>query len=267
MSDIFREVEEEVRREQYEKLWNKYRDHVIAAAALVIIGVAGFQLYRVYEKREAEKASVAYQAAGQLLESGQPRAAEPQFTALSKSAPPGYSKLAQLAQADALFAANDHNAAIRLYRQIANQNDPYLSAVARLHAAWAIVDGASKSEVENLLAPLTDPTNAWHDLAQEVLAYADLRAGNSAAALKEYQQLAADPNASSSLKTRANAMVRFLNGGGAVTYGHVPQPTPTAQSLLSQLAHQNAKGPQSSKPGQTAPAPSPSADTKGRQPR
>lgn len=264
MSDIFREVEEEVRREQYEKLWKKYRDHIIAAAALVIIGVAGYQLYRVYQLREAEKASVAYQAAGQLMEAGQPRAAEPQFAALAKSAPSGYAKLSQLAQADALFAANQHNAAIKLYEQIANQGDPYLSGVARLHAAWTIVDGAPKSEVENLLAPLTDPSNAWHDLAQEVLAYADLRAGNTAAALKSYQRLAADPRAPSSLHTRSNAMVRFLSGGGAITYGTVPQPPKPAQTNPLLPAPAAPKGQQ---PAKAAPPSPPPAAPKGSQPR
>lgn len=241
MADIFREVEEEVRREHWEKLWKQYRDHIVAGFALVIIGVAGYQLYRVYEQRETEKASIAYQAAAQLLESGQPRAAEPQFAALAKSAPGGYARLAQLAQADALFGAGEHNAAINLYKQIANGSDPYLAAAARLHAAWAIADGAPRSELENLLAPLTDPTNAWHSLAREVLAYSDLRAGNVTAAVKSYQQLASDPNAPASLHTRAEAMVRFIDGGGALEYGHVPPPkitpAPTPPSIPA------AKGP------------------------
>lgn len=233
MTDIFREIEEEVRREQYEKLWKKYRDHIIAVGALVVIGVAGFQLYRVYEQREANKASVAYEAASQMLDAGQPRAAEPELAALAKSAPGGYARLARLAQADALFAAGDHVAAIRLYEQIASGDDRYLGAVARLHAAWAIADGASKPEIETLLAPLTDPTNPWHTLAQEVFAYEDLRAGDTAQAMKTYQALSADPNAPSSLHTRATAMVRFLKGGGNIDVGHVPQPAPAQAPAIT----------------------------------
>ncbi|HEY3778738.1 MAG TPA: tetratricopeptide repeat protein [Rhizomicrobium sp.] len=240
MTDIFREVEEEVRREHYEKLWKQYRDHIIAAVALVIIGVAGFQLYRVYEQREANKASVGYEAAAQLLESGQPRAAEPQLAALAKSAPGGYSRLSQLAQADALFGAGDHNAAIQLYRQIAKGSDPYFAAVARLHAAWAIVDETPRSEIENLLAPLTDPSSAWHGLAEEVLAYEDLRTGNVTQALQSYQRLATDPNAPSSLHTRAAAMVHFIDGGGVVEFGHVPQAKAAPATVPSPA---RAKGP------------------------
>lgn len=240
MADIFREIEEEVRREHFEKLWKKYRDHIIAAGALVVIGVAGFQLYRVYEQREANKASVGYQAAAQLLDSGQPRAAEPQFAALARTAPGGYARVSQLAQADALFGAGDHNAAIRIYEQIAKGGDPYLSAVGRLHAAWAIVDGAPRAELEKLLAPLTDPTGAWHSLAQEVLAYEDLRTGNVAQALNSYRLLASDPNAPSSLHTRAAAMVRFIQGGGAVQFGHVP---PAKPAPAKAAAPSGTKGP------------------------
>ena len=40
MSDIFHEVEEEVRREHYEKLWKKYGNYVIAVASVLVLGVA-----------------------------------------------------------------------------------------------------------------------------------------------------------------------------------------------------------------------------------
>jgi hypothetical protein len=226
VSDIFREVEEEVRRERYEKLWKKYGDYVIAAAALVVIGAAGSQLYRVYEQREAEKASVAYAAAEQMLNAGQPGAVVPEFTALARNAPGGYAQVSRLAQADALFGAGERGAAIKLYEQIADSSDPYLGAAARLHAAWAIADGASRSEVESLLGPLTDPASPWHRLAQEVLAYEDLRAGDTAHALNAYQQIVADPDAPAQLRARSEAMTRFLKAGGDADFGAVPPATP-----------------------------------------
>jgi hypothetical protein len=237
VADIFREVEEEVRRERYEQLWKKYRDHIIAAAALVVIGAAGVQLYRVYEQRQEEKASVAYAAAMQLVNSGQPAAAIPQLENLARTAPAGYARIAKLAQADALFAAGSQGAAVRLYQQIASSNDSYLSAVARLHAAWAISDGSSKSDVQSLLGPLTDPGNPWRQMAQEVLAYRDLRSGDAAAALKTYEELAADANAPASLRSRARALALFLKAGGDANYGTVPAPKPIA------LPPQAAKNP------------------------
>ena len=40
MSDIFREVEEDVRREKLEKFWKAYGDYVIALAAVIVVGTA-----------------------------------------------------------------------------------------------------------------------------------------------------------------------------------------------------------------------------------
>ena len=45
MSDIFREVDEEVRREQLKKLWDRYGNFVIAALILVVVGVAAWRGY------------------------------------------------------------------------------------------------------------------------------------------------------------------------------------------------------------------------------
>lgn len=226
MTDIFREVEEDVRRERYEKLWKKYRDHITAAGALIIIGMAGYQIYRVYEQREEEKASIAYAVAAEMLDRGQAAAAAPQFAALAKTAPGGYAAVARLAAADALYEEGQKEEAIRLYQQIANGRDPYLGAAARLHAAWALADAAPRSDVETLLAPLSDKSNAWHPLALELLAYEDLRSGNEGQALRAYQEIAADRNTPESLKTRATAMLRFLKTGGDSNYGTVPEPKP-----------------------------------------
>lgn len=230
MADIFREVEEEVRRERYERLWKKYRDHLTAAGALIIIGVAGYQLYRVYEQREENKASIAYAAATEMLDRGQSAAAAPQLAALAKSAPGGYAAVAKLAEADALFSEGQKGDAIHIYQQIANGGDPYLGAAARLHAAWAIVDSAPRSDVEALLAPLLDNSNAWHQLAREIIAYEDLRSGNKDAAVRAYRAIAADPEAPGALKTRADAMARFVSAGGDANYGTVPEPKPAGIS-------------------------------------
>jgi hypothetical protein len=233
VSDIFREVEEEVRRERIEKLWKKYGDHIVAAAALVVVGVAGFELYRVYEQREALKASANFAASAEYMERGQAAVAAAGFATVAKNAPSGYAKVSQLAEADALFASGRRGDAIRIYEQIAKGSDPYLGALARIHAAWAIVDGAPRSDVEELLAPLSNPTNPWHNLAREILAYEDIRSGNPAGALKTYQAIAADSSAPSALHTRAAAMARFLKAGGDENFGTVPQKKSSQSSLPS----------------------------------
>jgi hypothetical protein len=224
VSDIFREVEEDVRRERFEQLWKQYGDYVIALVALLVIGVAGFQLWRVYEQRERNKAAVEFSAALQLLENNQPRGAAELFATLAKSAPGGYAAVSRLAQADALYGMGKNSDAISLYKQIAAGSDPYLGAVARIHAGWAMSETATIPELQTLVAPLTDPNSRFHGAALEILAYADMRIGNDAAALKTYQSLAADTKLPGALRARARIVATFLKAGGNKNYGSVPPP-------------------------------------------
>ena len=41
MSDIFREVDEEVRREKLNQLWERHSNLIVAVALLIVLGVAG----------------------------------------------------------------------------------------------------------------------------------------------------------------------------------------------------------------------------------
>src|SRR5262249_62201699 len=43
VSDIFQEVDEEVRREQLKKLWDRYGNYAVAAAFLLVAAVSGLR--------------------------------------------------------------------------------------------------------------------------------------------------------------------------------------------------------------------------------
>ena len=42
--NFLREVEEEIRRERFERLWKEYGTYFIAGAAVIVIGVLGYKL-------------------------------------------------------------------------------------------------------------------------------------------------------------------------------------------------------------------------------
>jgi hypothetical protein len=228
VSDIFHEVEEEVRRERYEQLWKEYGDYVIAAIALLIIAVAGWQLWRSYEQRAEARASVQYNAAMQLLQTGQTPAAAEAFGKLASDAPSGYAKIARLQEAGALLAAGRTADAVKLYNEVAAGNDQVLANIARIRLAWATADSTSKAQLQNQLTTVLDPGNAWSPMAREILAYSDFRDGATAKALAEYKSLAADKNAPQALHERATAMTTFLTAGGGQDYGTLPHPAPKA---------------------------------------
>lgn len=223
MSDIFREVEEDVRRERFEKLWKAYGGYAMVAVGLLFAGIAGWQFWQRHELAERQKISDAMLAAQRITN---PQAAASAFADLAKGAPKGYAKVAQLSEAGAMFASGQRAEAIDLYKQIAKDDSGVVGSVARLRAGWALAETASRSELAGLLKPLDQPGNAWRPNAREVMAYADYRAMDAKSALAKYSALAVDPESPQGLRNRAQAMVAFLKNGGAVNYGTVPAEAP-----------------------------------------
>ena len=223
MSDIFREVEEDVRREKLEKFWKAYGDYVIALVALIIVGIAGFELWQRYEVAQRDKASVAFTAAQRITD---PKQAATAFADLAKTAPGGYSLLAKLEQANSMLASGQRDGAIALYKEITDQDKGGTGAVARLREAWALADTASRNDLETLLAPLRNVGSVWKPNADEILAFSDYHNNQTAKAAEEFDALAKDPNSPQQLKARTQAMAAFLKQGGAKDFGTVPPPTP-----------------------------------------
>lgn len=219
MSDIFREVEEDVRRERFEKLWKAYGNYAIAALVLLFAGIASWQVWERHDAQERAKVSDAFMAAQRITN---PQAQASAMLDLARTAPKGYASVARLAEAGAMFASGQQGNAIALYKEIAANDNGPVGSVARLRAAWGLSETASRKDLADLLAPLNQTGNAWRENAQEILAYADYRAMDTKSALAKYTALSVNAEAPDALRARAKAMAAFLKNGGATTYGSVP---------------------------------------------
>jgi len=228
VSDIFQEVEEEVRQERLQKWWKKYGDYVIAGVSVIVIGVAGWKLWQHYELEQQLKASSQFQSALQLAQAGQNDLATQAFGQIAKSAPGGYSAVAELSQADALLGQGRTNEAIAIYTKIMNNGKAGLDDVARVRIAWAEADTATTAELRTLLAPLNDDKSAWRFMAREILAYRAYRDGNASQAQKEFEAIARASDAPAAIRQRASAMDTFLRTSGGRNFGTVPLPKPAA---------------------------------------
>ena len=63
MSELFDEVDEEVRREQLKKLWDEYSLYFIALMVLVVAAVGGWRGYQYLEAKKAAEAGAAFDKA------------------------------------------------------------------------------------------------------------------------------------------------------------------------------------------------------------
>lgn len=214
MADFFREVDEDVRRDQAVQLWKKYQNWIIAAVVLIIAATAAWRIYEHFRLKAGESAGRRYEAALQLLTAGKSIEAAAAFQSLSKDAPHGYATLARLAAADAL-AAKDPIAATKAYDALAA--DPTVDApyrdVARLRAAYLRVDSEDPKEFEARYAVYAGPDHPYRNLYRELLALAALRRGDFNTAQIWLDEIAADPGAPGAVRGRAEAFLDVIQGG------------------------------------------------------
>jgi hypothetical protein len=95
VSEIFDEVQEEVRREQLKKLWERYAPLIVAVAFLIVAGVGGWRGYLYWESKRAQEAGAQFEAAATLADQHKGAEAEAAFLKIANEAPQGYRMLAR----------------------------------------------------------------------------------------------------------------------------------------------------------------------------
>jgi hypothetical protein len=101
VTELFDEVDEEVRRDQLKRLWDQYSIYIVAGALLIIASVGGWRGYQYLEAKKAAEAGSAFDAAVDLSEQNKHAEAEAAFNNLAATAPSGYRMLARLRAAAA----------------------------------------------------------------------------------------------------------------------------------------------------------------------
>jgi hypothetical protein len=215
VSDIFHEVDEEVRRERLKKLWEQYGNLIIAVAFLIVIGIGGWRLYQWWEAKQAAEAGTKFEAAVQLSEQGKHDEAAAAFTKLASEGTAGYRILARFRIAQEL-AKRDLQAAVKAYDAIAADRgiDPLLQDLAESRAALLLVDTAPYEELRARLEPLTANDRPFHHTARELLALSAWRAGDQTASRRWIDLVLTDAQTPSNIGARVE-MLMALTGGGA----------------------------------------------------
>jgi hypothetical protein len=211
VSELFDEVDEEVRREQLKKLWDKYSIFIIAAAILIVAAVGGYRFYRYTEAQKAAQAGDAFNKAAELSEQNKHAEAETAFANLAATAPSGYRMLARI-RAAAEAAERDPKAAVKMFDDIAADRSVGTEeqAIARIRAAGLLLDTTSYNNMLQRLEPATTPTATYRHTARELLALSAWRANDAAATRQWLDMIANDGETPASLRSRAEALQALL---------------------------------------------------------
>jgi hypothetical protein len=193
VSDIFHEVDEEVRREQFKKLWDRYQGYAIAAAVLVVLGVASWRAYDWWETKKAAEAGAAFEAAIALGDQGKHAEAEAAFSKIAQDSATNYRTLA-LVRAAAELAQTDPKAAVAAYDKVAANTSvgADLRDLAGLRSGSLLIDSGAFAEASQRLEPLAGSDHTFRHTARELLALSAWRANDTAAAKRWIETINTD---------------------------------------------------------------------------
>ncbi len=222
MSDVFNEVDEELRRDKASELFTRYRPLMIAVTLAIVLGVSGFKGWQWYSLQKQARAAESFNAVIELLKKGDLEAADKALGDFVKSAPKGYVALALMEQAAVKVQQGKAAEAAQLYTQASTQfNDPLYQDLAALKAVMAVADELTLGDLDAKLAPLAGPGRPFRFTARELLAAKAFEEGDLSRARDEYNYLSFALDAPTGARTRAGQALALL--------GPAPEVKPATQ--------------------------------------
>ncbi len=216
MSDIFREVDEEIRQENYAKLWKRYGSYAIGFAVLLVAAVAGYQIWQNYDLERRTELSDRYAAVtGQVLED-QDSAAQAALSEIADPSDAGYGTLAAFARAQLLAEAGNTAEAAAIWDAIAEQSPSGDSfrAIATLLSVMHQLDGGDPAALAPRLQPLMEAGQPFRTSAQELDALLAIKQGDSDRARSRLEAIGQDLFAPPAARERAAQLLATLESGG-----------------------------------------------------
>jgi hypothetical protein len=215
VADIFHEVDEEVRRDQLKKLWDRYSIYLIALAVLIVAGMAAWRGYEYWVAKKAAAAGAEFEAAIALNEQGKKAEAEAAFAKVAAEAPSGYRVLARMRAAGALAQSKPADA-VKAYDELSA--DASLGIIwqdlAAVRAGLLLVDTAPLADMRRRLDPVAEPTRSFRHTARELLALSAWRNHDVAAARKYIDMIAGDTESPIGVRARADVLSALITADG-----------------------------------------------------
>jgi len=214
--DFINEVEEELRKDEYNRLLRRYGPFIVAVI-VAIVAFTGFLEYQKYAKDKAARAtSASYVAASDAAAAGNVDQSIEGFMDIADKAPAGYAGLSLVRAATLKLEAGDSTEAIRLLDQAANTFETRRhSQLAKIKAAYILANDGAYSDVINRIGPLMEKDAPYEFLARELMGFAALKSGDETLAREQFGYLESIPGVPATIKERAKQNLSLMRTAAA----------------------------------------------------
>ena len=222
---FLREVDDELRKEQFTTFWRRYGRWLIAAVVVGLAALGGFLFWQAEQAKnagiEGEKFDKLLTDLGQGKKDGAAAALDPMIA----SSHPGYKAGARLTKAALAVEKDEVPAAIAQYKLITDDPkmpQPYRD-LALIRRTMLEYDTLAPAQVVDRLKPLAVPGNPWFGSAGEMVAVAYMRMNKPELAGPLFAAIAKDEQVPESIRGR---VVRLA---GVLGVDAVAQPAATKE--------------------------------------
>ena len=230
--NFIREIDEELRSDQMRALWKNFGPWIIAAAVLLVVGVAGYEAWNWWNKSNAAHSSDQFYSALTIADGTDVAAAQQALADIEAQGSGSYPLLARFREAALLATDGKTTEATAAYDAIATgETNQHIRGLALVLAAYTLVDSGDVGQVEQRVGGLAVPGNPMRNAAREALGLVKYKTGDLDGARADFEAVLADPFVSREGQTRLQIYVAQLTALGAAapaTDGAATDTTPPA---------------------------------------
>jgi hypothetical protein len=205
---FYREVDEELRRDQMVGFWRRYGFYLVAGAVLILALIGGVIWWQNQKQEKAGARGEALVAAFEDVQGGNAKAAGPRLDQLAKEGSAGYRAAALLTKADLAIQTGDQAGAVAAFKAVAEDDklaEPFRN-LALIRQTAIEFDRLPPAAVIQRLQPLAQAGRPWFGSAGELVAIAYLKQRKPQQAAPIFAALAKDKSLPRSLRSRALQM-------------------------------------------------------------
>jgi hypothetical protein len=202
---LFREVDEEVRQEQYKKLWERYGNALIALCFVVVAGVGGYKGWQYWQVKQSENAGQNYFTALKTAAGEKPEEGLQQLAAIDHA---GFKSLAQIRSAALLSKQGKTKEALALYSVVIGDIHaaPVLRDLAAIRAAYIEADTLAPADLKARLIRFDATDSKWKNEMREIIGLSAWRMEDYKTVDEMTQAILADPLAAGGIRQRAQRL-------------------------------------------------------------
>jgi len=208
MSDILRQVDEDLRKDRLLKIWSSYRIFIIGSILIILISLSGYQYY--LSSTQSKNEAIVEQYVNSINSMDTSTSIE-QLLKLNESDNPFIKGLAKLKRAELYFVTEKKEQAIELLESIST--DKSLNQIIRDLALYKYLMIQLDSMDKDLFFEIIDSkdlnVSKFNYLFKELKALKYLIEGDQINSLEIFESILLDENSPMDLKTRSEKFIKI----------------------------------------------------------